>query len=206
MRHAFLLSLFASAGCSASHATPPEDAARATDTAMSTDASASDGGGARFDTGAGPIDAAVIADVGTDAATRTDTGTGLVPGRITCGVSECSVGNGCLASCLDASDVRTPACVAIMTGGMFPAGNCPSGHEMFPRYWLLCDGAEDCAAGESCHVVYGSSGQFAWCGACASPCDHAAFHLICRTSADCPSDAPRCAPTTDLPGYSTCQP
>lgn len=197
--------LFAIAGCSASHAATDDaarqdDAARHDDASATTDAATSDSG---VDTGGPTIDAATTSDVGTDVGA--DGGT-MVAGHVVCGASECAAGEGCLASCLDASDVRTPACLAVMAGGMFPAGACPSGHEMFPRYWLRCDGAEDCATGEACHLVFGSSGQFAWCDTCAAPCDHEFFQVLCRANSECPTDAPHCMPTTDLPGYSTCRP
>lgn len=206
MRRTCVTLLFTIAGCSASHAASMDDAARQDDASL-----ASDSGGGGGDTGRPPIDAATASDVGTDGGADGGTDSGadggtVVGGRVTCGASECVAGQGCLASCLDASDVRTPACVALATAGMFPAGMCPSGHEMFPRYWLRCDGTEDCAAGEACHLVFGSSGQFAWCDTCAAPCDHQFFQVLCHGDSDCPTDAPHCMPTTDLPGYSTCRP
>lgn len=206
MRHVYAALSFAIAGCSASHAAPADDAAHEIDAFASVDAAAPDAGG-RDDAGQPPIDAAAASDAGSDAgvdASHADAGP-AVAGSVSCGASECGTGEGYLASCLDASDVRTPACVPVMPGGMFPEGACPTGHEMFPRYWLRCDGSEDCMAGEACHLVFGSSGQFAWCETCAAPCNHQFFQMLCHGDSDCPTDAPHCMPTTDLPGYSTCR-
>jgi len=128
-------------------------------------------------------------------------------GRIECGTLECdATTQGCLASCLYATDERMPACVALSDDGRWPAAECPTGRERFPRYWLTCDGAEDCAAGELCHVVYGSAGQYASCATCDGSCDLRFFRSLCRSDADCPSLAPLCIPNADLPGYSTCEP
>jgi hypothetical protein len=133
---------------------------------------------------------------------------GLPPGplRIACGTSQCDGSTeGCLASCLDAADERAPSCVALDPEGRWPAAECPGGRERFPRYWLTCDGAEDCPAGEVCHVLYGSLGQYAYCAACEGTCDLRGFHSMCRGDADCPAAVPHCLPNADLPGYSTCR-
>lgn len=191
-------------GCSNSHTTALEDAAvadvgRAEDTRP-------------FDSAVG-IDAVEATDGGDDAITsdapRDGGATPDVPraeGRILCGTRECDAAiQGCLASCLYATGEPMPACVDLNADGTWPDGECPTGMEMFPRYWLVCDGAEDCAPGEDCHLVFGSVGQYAQCAACAAPCDHRSFRVLCASAADCPADAPRCVPTADLPGYSTCE-
>ncbi len=200
-------------GCSNSHGgVMPEDAmVGARDAAAPPDAHrvAADDAGATLvgvDAGAIAVDAgAVGADSG---ATGVDAGVPIaVDGRIACGASACEVGRqGCLASCLYATDERMPACIELSADGTWPARDCPSGREMFPRYWLRCDGAEDCPSGQSCHMLYGSLGQYASCDTCTEPCDRRSFHELCHGDADCPSDAPSCLPSADLPGYSTCEP
>ena len=202
MRHAYAVLSFVIAGCSASHAVLADDAGRESDAFVAIDAAMSDSG-ARNDAGQPPSDAAAASDTGSDAgadASGADAGP-AVAGRVACGASDCTTGEGCLASCLDASDVRTPACVAVMPGGMFPEGACPTGHEMFPRYWVRCDGTEDCTAGEACHLIFGSTGQFAWCDTCAAPCNHQVFQMLCHGDTDCPADAPHCMPTNSFSAF-----
>src|SRR5688572_18796855 len=176
---------------------------------------ASDGGSA--DGASLAADAAATADSGQDARIieAVDAGTdgaaaaldaGAVPNRIVCGAAECDIPRqGCLASCLYATDIRMPACIVRSDDGAFPGDDCPSGREQFPRYWLLCDGAEDCAPGEACHVVYGSLGQYAVCAPdCGEGCAQDYYNRLCRSDADCPMfGAPNCVPDPDLPGYST---
>jgi hypothetical protein len=126
-------------------------------------------------------------------------------GTIACGTTECALETeGCLASCVDARDARTPACLPAGSDRWSPPGDCPSGREQFPRYWLRCDGAEDCPAGERCHVIRGSLGQYAYCDACGEGCDIRYFEPLCRRDADCPAEVPRCLPSDLLPGYATC--
>lgn len=128
-------------------------------------------------------------------------------GRVACGTFECDATmQGCLASCLYATGEMMPACVDLNADGTWPDGECPTGMEMFPRYWLVCDASDDCAAGEECQLVRGSLGQYAQCNACPAPCNHEFFEILCASDADCPADAPRCLATTELPGYATCRP
>src|SRR5688572_14448087 len=87
-------------------------------------------------------------------------------GRIACGAASCTLGSeGCLASC-QRGGVFEPACVAIDEGGTWPRDECPGNEEQFPRYWLRCDGPEDCPDGESCRVIHGSLGNYAYCQPC----------------------------------------
>ena len=147
-------------------------------------------------------------DAGTPIEPDRDAGVVVVPpaGSIACGATECDAATeGCLASCLYATDERMPACIAVDGDGRWPDGDCPTGRERLPRLWLTCDGSEDCPPGELCHMIYGSLGQYAYCDACEPPCDAAWFNQLCRSDADCPAGAPSCAPTADLPGYSVCQ-
>jgi hypothetical protein len=157
---------------------------------------------------AGEVDAGTPIDT-PDAGTPIEPDAGAaVPraGAITCGARECDAATeGCLASCVYATDERMPACVAVDGDGRWPDGDCPTGREVFPRLWLTCDGNEDCPAGELCHMIHGSLGQYAYCDACEPPCDPRWFNQLCRSDAECPTEAPTCAPTPDLPGYSVCQ-
>lgn len=209
-RALFLVSCFSVAGagvtgCSNSHTMDLEDAAvadvgraedtRPVDSAVGIDAlEATDGGADGGTTADAPRDSGATPDAPRAA------------GRISCGALECDTAiQGCLASCLYATGGTMPACVDLNADGTWPDGECPTGMEMFPRYWLVCDGADDCAPGEDCHLVFGSLGQYAQCAACPAPCDHRSFRVLCASDADCPSDAPRCVATADLPGYSTCE-
>lgn len=186
LRLCSILVLLASGGpgCSDSHGRRMVDAAL-------DDASRPDAVG-RPDAEIDPVDA-FAADAGADERA----------GRVRCGGTDCSLdGNGCLATCL-ADGVRTPACVALRDE-RFPT-ECPSGEEIFPIAWLRCDGREDCAADEWCHLVRGSLGSYAFCEACAGECDPARLDALCRTTDECPPGAPVCAPNAELEGYSTCQ-
>jgi hypothetical protein len=145
---------------------------------------------------------AAIADSGTDAGMiviAEDAGPGPGADGIACGTGTCDLATeGCLASCLYATDERMPACIATEGDGRWPARECPTGLEMFPRYWLRCDGPEDCPPSESCNMIYGSLGQYTYCG------PRESSDPLCHRDADCPAAAPLCRPNADLPGYSTC--
>lgn len=125
-------------------------------------------------------------------------------GRVVCGDSVCSLASeGCLATCLE-EGLAVPACVPLRDE-RFPT-ECPSGAESFPIAWLLCDGREDCPAGEWCHLVRGSLGSYAFCDACDGGCDAASFDVLCRILADCPPGTTACTPNPELAGYPTCRP
>jgi hypothetical protein len=195
MRSIVLCFLVAAAGCSSSHGVSDiRDGGAIPDAALSPDAAQP------------PIDAGRI--VAEDAGhVPPDAGAPPAGGRIACGTTECDAATeGCLASCLYATDERMPACVAMDADRRWPAAECPTGREQFPRYWLTCDGDEDCPATERCHLQYGSLGQYTYCDTCEPPsCDIRYFNPLCRSDADCPLEVPRCLPDTDLPGYSICQ-
>lgn len=88
---------------------------------------------------------------------------GGVAGEIACGAATCSVMEQC---CVDA--INPPRCI--------PAG------DVCPGLGALCDGVEDCQAGDRC-----CSAEL---GACHAACDVVA----CTTAEDCPSDLPHCCP------------
>lgn len=158
------------------------------------------------------VDGGVIATEDAGPAAAIDSGpaagdAGMPPGMgtIECGMRVCdATTSGCLASCLYATGERMPLCVELSEDGRWPGRECATGMEMFPRFWLTCDGSEDCAPDEVCQLVRGSLGQYAYCQACPS-CDFRAVEELCRDDGDCSRDAPRCLPTPELPGYSTCR-
>jgi hypothetical protein len=201
--------LLAGTGCPGSHqndlppdGATPSDAGTTRDAATVGDGATPSDGGVPDDGGEPPDDAAVTPDAGEP---PVDAG---VPGpsRIRCGSTECDADtHGCLASCLYADGTFMPACVATDADGRWPEEDCPTGMEQFPRLWLTCDGAEDCATGELCHMIHGSLGQYTYCFPCEG-CDRRFLHVLCRSDADCSPDAPRCLPQADLRGYSTCEP
>lgn len=161
---------------------------------------ASDGGAiaerdAARDVDAGLVDAAHAGDAGV--VETIDAGPDESAGWIACGATRCEAATmGCLASC-QRDGVYEPACIAYQDDGTWPREECPSGEEQFPRYWLQCDGAEDCPSGERCGLIFGSLGNYAYCGP--------TFQTeLCHADADCPLDAPHCRVSSDLPGYSTC--
>jgi hypothetical protein len=194
-------------GCGDSHrlmsdAAPAEvDGGRGRDGGL---APGEDGGPAGGDAGRVASDSGPIAvDAGP---IDVDAGMTGVLGSIECGMLPCDATTyGCLASCLYATGERMPRCVALSEDGRWPARECPTGMEMFPRFWLTCDGSEDCAPGEICQLVRGSLGQYAYCEECPS-CDFRLVEELCHDDADCARAAPRCLPTPELPGYSTCRP
>lgn len=152
------------------------------------------------DAGSPALDAAPI-DAGAPDAAMIDAGTidaGMVErtGTIECGAQVCDrATHGCLASC-QRGDVFEPACVRTDAEGRWPSEECPSADEQFPRYWLTCDGPEDCAEPEGCRLTFGSLGQYTYC--------NFGSERLCHDASDCLPAAPRCEPTPNLPGYSTC--
>ena len=208
MRSSTIIICLLAAGCSNSHEGRRGDG-RDPDPVADTGMPADDGGTpiVTEDDGGEATEDAAVAVALDGGPTEPDAGPIVTPDAgprpdtsgIACGMRTCDVATqGCLASCLYATDERMPACVAVDGEGRWPADECPTGREMFPRYWLQCDGAEDCAPGEACNMVYGSLGQYAYCG----PLD--ASQRLCHRDADCPATAPRCRPNADLPDYSTC--
>jgi hypothetical protein len=154
-----------------------------------------------------PVDAGRAADAGTapdpgrasDAAIvfPTDASMSERAGSVECGSDRCDLSfDGCLASC-ERDGAREPACVAKDGEARWPAEECPSG-EQFPRYWLMCDGPEDCTGGDLCWLLFGSLGQYAFCMPSGS-------ERLCHDAGDCVGGPPQCTPSVDLPGYSTCR-
>ena len=93
---------------------------------------------------------------------------GGVAGEVGCGGATCSAMEQC---CVDS--VNPPRCI--------PAG------EVCPGVGALCDGLEDCQAGDRCCS--------AKLGACHETCDDVA----CTTAEACPSDEPHCCPNPGTP-------
>ncbi len=170
-------------GCGTSHM-QHEDAATH-DAARDGDQTVHDAGVERIDAG-GPR-----TDAGTDAAIV------VRAAGIVCGAGACDLETeGCLASC-QRDGIYEPACVATNDDHTWPSEECPSGMERFPRYWLTCDGPEDCPPDAPCRLLFGSTGNYARCGFGQSQ--------LCHVASDCPADEPRCVESTDLPGYRECR-
>ena len=93
------------------------------------------------------------------------TGDGVACGSVTCGV-----GKQC---CFDLLD---------------PPGQCRDAGDVCPGTSALCDGSEDCQAGDRCCA----DGDTVFCDAA---CDHYA----CQDTADCPSTAPNCCHFSPAP-------
>jgi hypothetical protein len=98
------------------------------------------------------------------------TGDGVV-----CGAATCDASHQC---CLD--QLNPPRCIA--------AG------DVCPGTSALCDGSEDCQAGDRCCADGGT--VF---------CDAACDRYACRDAADCPSTAPNCCPDDTAP-WGECSP
>ena len=98
------------------------------------------------------------------------TGDGVV-----CGTATCDLTQQC---CLD----------------LFNPARCIAAGDVCPGTSALCDGVEDCQAGDRC-CTGGSSVS------CDASCDDA----VCRDAADCPSTAPNCCPSDTTP-WGECSP
>lgn len=84
---------------------------------------------------------------------------------VTCGAATC--------------DLTQQCCLYVVT----PARCIPAG-EVCPDDTALCDGAEDCQAGDRC------------CAGDTQSCAAACEHYACRDDDDCPSTAPSCCEVT----------
>lgn len=98
-------------------------------------------------------------------------------GGVTCGASDCLLGN------------DNVCCVETAESYCAPSNACSSG---IPIY---CDGPEDCGGGACCQPMDTMS------LVCRAQCDGA---VICHGDGDCPAAAPRCCPDRVL-GYSACE-
>jgi hypothetical protein len=75
---------------------------------------------------------------------------------------------------------------------LFNPPRCIAAGDVCPGTSALCDGVEDCPAGERCCAT-GST------VACGASCDE----VVCREAADCPSTAPNCCASDQTP-WGTC--
>jgi hypothetical protein len=184
--------------CGTSHSVPDADVAEDAGQAATDAGPLASDAGAQLDAGAAP-------DAGQLDAGQRDAGTVEErAGWIQCDVERCELAvEGCLASCVR-GELYEPSCIPYSEDGTWPGEDCPSGDERYPIYWLRCDGPEDCAGDEVCKLVYGSLGQYAYCIPCDGECDAEREQSLCHDDRDCDADAPSCAPTTALPGYSIC--
>lgn len=95
---------------------------------------------------------------------------------VKCGARSCLATEQC---CIDATN--PPRCVA--------------GGETCPGASAMCDGLEDCAAGDQC--CDGDRDAFVTCHAsCDTP--------VCQDDADCPASEPRCCRLRPLVTWGTC--
>lgn len=78
---------------------------------------------------------------------------------------------------------------------LFNPPRCIAAGDVCPGTAALCDGSEDCQAGDRCCA----DGDTVFCDAA---CDHDA----CRDAADCPSTAPNCCHDDDTTPWGQCSP
>jgi hypothetical protein len=114
------------------------------------------------------------------------TGDGGCPAGQTCLDGRCRrgapIGDG-VACGSDACDAHHQCCL-----DLFNPPRCIAAGDVCPGTAALCDGIEDCQAGDRCCA----DGDTVFCDAA---CDRYA----CRDAADCPSTAPSCCPDDATP-------
>lgn len=114
------------------------------------------------------------------------TGDGGCPGGQTCLDGRCRrgapTGDG-VACGPDTCDAHHQCCL-----DLFNPPRCIAAGDVCPGTAALCDGSEDCQAGDRCCA----DGDTVFCDAA---CDRYA----CRDAADCPSTAPNCCPDDTTP-------
>lgn len=205
-RRIYLMALFACA-CSTSHpvTTDPEPP-RPVD-AGTAPRPIDDDGGEPPDDGGLPLETPDAGRPAPDASPPEADAGPIRRGTVACGDTPCAVPtHACRATCRVDGD---PAPTCVESGEGWESGECPTEEETFPIVIARCDGPEDCGAGETCLVLFGSIGSYPQCmcqddgeGGCAPSWSTP----LCHTLADCPSWASACEPATtpltDL--YRTC--